>query len=86
MLCRSVLEEHCRLRAVLGFGALGKISLARPGWPRPLHQAFEHLYWGSLSNAPPVTEWLSGAIGFLSDQQLVRPLRLRSNDRSGAVT
>src|SRR6202011_3847393 len=31
------------------------------------------VYWRSLRNAPPVSEWLAGAIGFLSDQQLVPP-------------
>ena len=31
------------------------------------------MYWRSLRDAPPVGEWLAGAIGFLSDQQLVPP-------------
>src|SRR5207245_8314159 len=34
---------------------------------------FERVYWRSLRDAPPVSEWLSGAIGFLSDQQVVPP-------------
>jgi hypothetical protein len=35
--------------------------------------SFERVYWRSLRNAPPVNEWLVGAVGFLSDQQLVPP-------------
>ena len=50
---------------------------ARPAWLARLAQelapGFERVYWRSLRNAPPVGEWLAGAIGFLSDQQLVPP-------------
>src|SRR5207245_1277755 len=31
------------------------------------------VYWRSLRDAPPPLEWLAGAIGFLSDQQVVPP-------------
>src|SRR5262249_25953302 len=31
------------------------------------------VYWRSLRNAPPVTEWLAGAIGFLSDYEVLPP-------------
>jgi len=34
---------------------------------------FERVYWRSLRDAPPLSEWMVGAIGFLSDQQLVSP-------------
>jgi len=65
-----VLEEHCRLVAVLGFGGVGKTMLAAR-LAQMVAPSFERVYWRSLRNAPPVTEWLAGAIGFLSDQMVV---------------
>jgi hypothetical protein len=72
LLGRWVLQERCRVVAVLGIGGIGKTSLAA----RLAQQAapsFERVYWRSLRNAPPTSEWLAGAIGFLADQQLVPP-------------
>jgi WD40 repeat protein/transcriptional regulator with XRE-family HTH domain len=69
---RWVLEELYRLVAVVGMGGIGKSSLAA----RLAHEvapAFERVYWRSLRDAPPTGDWLAGAIGFLSDQQLVPP-------------
>src|SRR6266545_1119405 len=64
--------ERVRLVALLGMGGIGKTSLAAQ-IGRELASAFEAIYWRSLRNAPPVQEWLAGAIGFLSEQQLVPP-------------
>jgi WD40 repeat protein len=72
LLQRWLLEEGCRLLTVLGMGGIGKTSLAA----RLAHEvapSFARVYWRSLRNAPPVSDWLAGAIGFLSDQQLVPP-------------
>jgi WD40 repeat protein/transcriptional regulator with XRE-family HTH domain len=69
---RWVLEEHCRLAAVLGMGGIGKTALASrlaldaaPG--------FEFVYWRSLRDAPRAGEWMAGAISFLSAHHLVPP-------------
>jgi WD40 repeat protein len=69
---RWVLDEQCRLIAVLGMGGIGKTSLAAR-LAQSVAPDFERVYWRSLRDAPPVTEWLLGAIGFLSDQQMLAP-------------
>ena len=58
--------------ALLGIGGIGKTTLAA-GLAQSVAHSFERVYWRSLRNAPPVGEWLPGAIGFLSDQQVVPP-------------
>jgi WD40 repeat protein len=73
VLFRWVVDERCRLVAVVGMGGIGKTSLiARVG--REVGSRFERVYWRSLRDAPAVTDWLAGAIGSLSDHHLVPPL------------
>jgi WD40 repeat protein/transcriptional regulator with XRE-family HTH domain len=67
-----VLAEHCRLAAVLGMGGIGKTALAAR-LAQEVAPVFQRVYWRSLRDALPTSEWLAGAIGFLSDQQLVPP-------------
>jgi WD40 repeat protein/transcriptional regulator with XRE-family HTH domain len=77
-----VLVERSRLVALLGIGGIGKTRLAARFAHTAAH-SFEHVYWRSLRNAPPVSEWLSGAIGFLSDKRVVPPAS--EADRIGAL-
>jgi WD40 repeat protein len=67
-----VLAERCRLAAVLGMGGIGKTALAAR-LAQDVAPSFQRVYWRSLRDALPASEWLAGAIGFLSDQQLVAP-------------
>jgi WD40 repeat protein/transcriptional regulator with XRE-family HTH domain len=67
-----VLDERCRLVCVLGMGGIGKTMLVAQV-SLSVARNFERLYWRSLRDAPPLSDWLEAAIGFLSDQQLVPP-------------
>ena len=67
-----VLEEHCRLAAVLGMGGIGKTALASR-LAQDAAPSFQRVYWRSLRDALPAGEWMAGAIGFLSAHQLVPP-------------
>jgi WD40 repeat protein/transcriptional regulator with XRE-family HTH domain len=67
-----VLNEGCRLVAVLGVGGIGKTILAA----RVAEQVapkFQRAYWRSLRDGLPLDDWLAGAIRFVSGQQLVLP-------------
>ena len=67
-----MLEEQCRLVAVLGMGGIGKTSLTAK-LAEEVASSFARVYWRSLRDATPISDWLAGAIGFLSDQQRVPP-------------
>ncbi len=67
-----VLEERCGMVAVLGMGGIGKTILTAQ-LAQDVLPAFRCLYWRSLRDALPISEWLAGAFGFLSDRQVVPP-------------
>jgi WD40 repeat protein/transcriptional regulator with XRE-family HTH domain len=72
MLRTWVLDARCRLVAVLGMGGIGKTSVGAK-LAQEVAVSFERVYWRSLRDAPPTSDWLSGAVRFLSDQQVVPP-------------
>jgi WD40 repeat protein/transcriptional regulator with XRE-family HTH domain len=65
--CGWVLDDACRVVAILGLGGIGKTLLAAR-LAHDLAPHFDHVYWRSLRNALPFRDWLAGAIGFLSPQ------------------
>src|SRR5262245_27580047 len=67
-----VLEERCRLAAVLGMGGIGKTALVAR-LAQDVAPALQRVYWRSLRDALPASDWLGGAIGFPSDQQVAPP-------------
>ena len=56
-----LLVDRCRLVGVLGMGGIGKTLLAAR-LALEVAPAFSVVYWRSLRDAPPVEEWLAGAI------------------------
>jgi DNA-binding XRE family transcriptional regulator len=72
MITEWVLGDHSRVVALVGMGGIGKTTLAAPV-ARNVAPTFERVYWRSVRNAPPLAEWLAGAIGFLSDHRLLPP-------------
>ena len=65
---RWIVQEHCRLVALLGMGGIGKTALAAK-LAEQIQPSFEYLIWRSLRNAPPVSDIVADLLEFLSDNQ-----------------
>ena len=66
---RWLLEERCRLVAVLGMGGVGKTALTATV-AKGLAEQFERVVWRSLLNAPPFEEWLRSVLQTLTGHAL----------------
>jgi hypothetical protein len=62
-----IVEERCRLVALLGMGGIGKTALSVKLTEQISHD-FEYVVWRSLQNAPPVTQMLTALLQSLSNQ------------------
>ncbi|HEY9844593.1 MAG TPA: NB-ARC domain-containing protein, partial [Candidatus Caenarcaniphilales bacterium] len=67
-LAQWVLQDQCRLVALLGMGGIGKTALAVK-LAEQVQGQFKYLIWRSLLHAPPVKEILTELIQFLSKQE-----------------
>ncbi|MUG98942.1 hypothetical protein F7734_44270 [Scytonema sp. UIC 10036] len=63
-----IVDEECRLVALLGMGGLGKTTLSVK-LAEKLQEHFDYIIWRSLRNAPLVEEILVDFIQFLSQSQ-----------------
>ncbi|MEM9512975.1 MAG: NB-ARC domain-containing protein, partial [Cyanobacteria bacterium P01_E01_bin.48] len=68
VLNRWVLQDRCRLVALLGLGGIGKTTLAAK-FARQEQDRFDYVIWRSLRNAPALEHLLEELVLFLSDQQ-----------------
>ncbi len=68
VLQRWLVEDHCRMVAILGMGGIGKTSLAATLVDQ-VHERYDYVFWRSLLNAPPLSSILQECIQFVSDQQ-----------------
>ncbi len=65
-----LLDDRCRLIALLGMGGIGKTSLAVK-LAEHTQDEFDYFIWCSLRNAPPLKEVLGTILQFLSNQQQI---------------
>ncbi|MFH7025705.1 MAG: NB-ARC domain-containing protein [Heteroscytonema crispum UTEX LB 1556] len=63
-----IVQDNCRLVALLGMGGIGKTALAAK-LGQQIESKFDYIIWRSLRNAPLVEEILTEMILFLSHQQ-----------------
>lgn len=63
-----ILQDKCRLVAILGMGGIGKTALVAK-LAEQIQTQFEFLIWRSLRNAPPVETILAEIVQFLSKQR-----------------
>ncbi|MBD1807174.1 hypothetical protein H6F98_17195 [Microcoleus sp. FACHB-SPT15] len=67
---RWIIQDKCRLVAMLGIGGIGKTALSVK-LAEQLQGQFEYVIWRSLHNAPSLESLLTNLIDFLSNQQEV---------------
>jgi WD40 repeat protein len=65
-----IVDDHCRMVAVLGIGGIGKTSLTAVV-AEQMKDEFDSVFWRSLQNAPPLESMLQSCIQFLSHEQQV---------------
>src|SRR6202035_1530391 len=65
---RWVIDDHCRLVAILGMGGVGKTMLAAR-LAQEVAPSFQRVFWRTVREAPLLSEGQPRLIGILSDQQ-----------------
>jgi WD40 repeat protein len=70
-LSQWILQDRCRLVALLGMGGIGKTALSVK-LAEQIQGQFDYVFWRSLRNVPPCDDILAALIHFLSDQRETR--------------
>ena len=63
-----IVNDRCRLVALLGMGGMGKTALSVK-LAQQIQDKFEFVIWRSLRNAPPIEEVLANLLQSLSNQE-----------------
>ena len=64
-----IIDDRCRMIAILGMGGVGKTTLSAE-LVEQIKDRFSYVFWRTLQNAPPLEDLLQQCIQFVSDQQL----------------
>lgn len=64
-----IVQERCRLVAILGMGGIGKTALVAK-LAVQIQAPFKYLMWRSLRNAPSIKSFLSEVLQFLGNQEV----------------
>ena len=64
-----LIQDRCRVVALLGMGGIGKTCLAVK-LIQEIQENFEYVIWRSLHNAPPLFNLLANLIQFISNEQV----------------
>ena len=62
-----IMEDHCRMVAILGIGGVGKTTFATKVAKQIKKNSFDYVYWRSLQNAPPLESILASFLRFVSN-------------------